>query len=64
MFPALGHETEAANMKAGRDASYGDVPIGLAKSPREAFESETRKVPMFRVPEEPVLDVESSTTMQ
>ena len=64
MFPALGHKTEAANMKAGRDAAYGDVPIGLAKSPKEAFESETRKVPMFRVPEEPVLDVESSTTMQ
>lgn len=64
MFPALGHETEEASLKAGRDVRYEDVPLGLAKSPTEALGSPTRKVPMFRMPEEPVLDAESSTAMQ
>ncbi|KAJ4351542.1 E3 ubiquitin-protein ligase rad18 [Didymosphaeria variabile] len=65
-FPPLDHNIEYANRKAAQDESLQEpeVPVGFASSPGNPLGSPTRKVPMFRMPEEPVVDVESSTTTQ
>ena len=64
VFPSVGHATETANLKAGQEAHHGDVALGFTGSPKESLGSPTRKIPMFKVPEEPVVDVESSTAIQ
>ncbi|KAL5404433.1 hypothetical protein PMIN06_008238 [Paraphaeosphaeria minitans] len=63
-FPPLSHNTKDANMKAAQDAGIHQDKIPLGFAPENPLGSPTRKVPMFRMPEEPVVDVESSTTIQ
>lgn len=62
-FPPLDHATGAASLKAGQNVHPKEVLLGFAGSP-EPFGGPTRKVPMFRMPEDPVVDVDNSTTMQ
>ncbi|KAL1593246.1 E3 ubiquitin-protein ligase rad18 [Paraconiothyrium brasiliense] len=66
VFPPLNHNIEDANLKAAQDAALQEpeVLVGFASSAENPLGSPTRKVPMFRMPEEPVVDVESSTTTQ
>lgn len=63
-FPPLSHNTKDANLKAAQDAGMhqDDIPLGFA--PENPLGSPTRKVPMFKMPEEPVVDVESSAMIQ
>ncbi|KAF1966004.1 hypothetical protein BU23DRAFT_574369 [Bimuria novae-zelandiae CBS 107.79] len=63
-FPASNHEAEAASSTAAQDTRQDEVPLGFSACSKDPFTNPTRKVPMFRMPEEPVVDVESSTTMQ
>ena len=62
-LPPTNRKAEAVSLKAAVNVQQADVPLGLARSPEDTFGSSTRQVPMFRMPEEPVLDVESSTAI-
>lgn len=64
VFPSVSHATQTANLKAGQEAYQQDTSLGFAGSPKESLGSPTRKVPMFKMPEEPVVDMDSSTAMQ
>jgi E3 ubiquitin-protein ligase RAD18 len=63
-FPILSHNTKNANMKGAQNAGHHqkDIPFGFGHE--NPLGSPTRKVPMFKMPEEPVVDVESSAAMQ
>ncbi|KAJ4301534.1 E3 ubiquitin-protein ligase rad18 [Kalmusia sp. IMI 367209] len=62
-FPALDQETKNANARAA-PTLQSEESLGFDAPDHNPFESPTRKVPMFKMPEEPVLDVESSTAIQ
>ncbi|KAF1955671.1 DNA repair protein rad18 [Byssothecium circinans] len=59
-FPPLDDETAKANAIAARTTQTPPDPTSF----QDQFGSPTRKVPMFTLPAEPVVDVESSTTVQ
>jgi E3 ubiquitin-protein ligase RAD18 len=63
-FPSLSRNTKDANMKAAQYAGLQqkETPLGFGHD--NPLGSPTRKVPMFRMPEEPIVDVENSTAMQ
>lgn len=65
VFPPLNPATTDASIEAAQHADVSrDATTGLSSAPENPFASPTRKVPMFKMPEEPVVDVESSTTIQ
>lgn len=57
VFPPLDPATSKANYAAAEETQQLPDPTGFPDS----FASPTRKVPMFSMPEEPVVDVESTT---
>lgn len=64
VFPTLSHNIKDANMKAAQEADKHREETPLGFGPDNPLGSPSRKVPMFKMPEEPVVDVENSTTMQ
>ncbi|KAF2645630.1 DNA repair protein rad18 [Massarina eburnea CBS 473.64] len=60
VFPPLSQGTSDANLLAAQISQTPPEPTGL----QNQFGSPTRKMPMFAVPTEPVVDVENSTTVQ
>lgn len=58
--PSLSREASSISKLSVSSPDLPDTQVGL----RDPFGSPSRKVPMFRVPEEPVVDVERSTSVQ